>query len=222
MRLIQQLKAMQSSRDQLGILQRIDQITEELQLLRREVAALLVREAEANAKVEPEASDTEVAEVTLEEEPKVISNPNESDADAAIAGVSSLEELYSIDFVKKDEPEVEHMPEEEPTMETFAMSEPEADINELFIPRGSEEAMEKAFEPTLHFDLIDHLTIADKFLFANELCFGNQADLIDMLADIERLSSWSQVESYLYQVRGYKKDEEAVQVFATFIKEHSK
>lgn len=83
-------------------------------------------------------------------------------------------------------------------MDFIAKTDPEAKIDELFVARGSEEVLESAFEPALHFDLIDNLTIADKYLFANELFFGNQADLIEMLEEVERMSSWSQVEHYLY------------------------
>ncbi len=188
---------MQSNREPSGILQRIDQMVEELQLLRRQVAELLVREAEADAQ-------TTVA-----------------DTNSSRSHISSLEELYSLDFVKSEGPKTK-APVDDPFQESLLTIEPELGLNELFVPRGSEEILKSAFEPALHFHLIDHLTIADKFLFANELCFGDQSDLIDMLRDIERLSSWSQVESYLYQVRGFKKDEEAVQLLASFIKEHSR
>lgn len=201
---------MQSGREQIGILQRIDQMAEELQLLRREVADLLVREAEANAKAECKTTTTTVAEETCNKsaaEVGQLTKPTPS-----LSCISSLEELYTLDFVK----------EEEPIKEILSTTKPEAELSELFVARDSEEVLESAFEPALRFDLIDHLTIADKFLFANELCFGNQGDLIDMLGDIERLSSWSQVESYLYQVRGFRKDEESVKLLAAFIKEHSK
>lgn len=201
---------MQSSKEQLGILQRIDQMMEELQWLRREVADMLVREAEATSIT---SDDTEVSVSPTTE--------SASKTGSSISCISSLEELYALDF-DQEEDRKEETPTEDSAVELLSTVEPDADLNELFMPLNSEEVLESAFEPSLHFDLLDHLTIADKFLFANELCFGNQADLIDMLGDIERLSSWSQVESYLYQVRGFKKEDEAVKQLAAFVKDNSK
>ncbi|MBR8703979.1 hypothetical protein [Porphyromonas levii] len=210
---------MQNGREQQGLLQRIDQMMEELQLLRREVADLLVREAEANAKAASATTATKVAVAAREKTAAELESLAKSNP--SLSGISSLEELNTLDFVRGEEQPME-APSEEPILDFIAKTDPEAKIDELFVARGSEEVLESAFEPALHFDLIDNLTIADKYLFANELFFGNQADLIEMLEEVERMSSWSQVEHYLYDVRGFGKDEESAKLLATFIQEHSR
>lgn len=208
-----------------GLLQRIDQLLDELQSIRREVADLLLREADRHA----------------QEQEKGHSEPRANGAE--ITCISSLEELYAHDFTKEEETPAEPTPqpstqvEEErpsesapqaPTLEAeetptaTAQVEPSTlDLNDLFIPSQVPEMMEGAFEPKLTFHLHNNLTIADKYLFANELFMGNQDELSDLLTDIERLSSWSQLESYLYDVRRFNKEEEPVKQLVEFIKENS-
>lgn len=207
---------MERMSDGQNILQRIDKMMEELQLLRREVADRLVRDADRR----------ETAAQPAEQ-------PHEN-ATSHISCVSSLEELYALDFAKaKNEKEPNNEESEKPisastesvTVDKEFFDPDEAvenqQLDELFIPRDSEEILEDAFERKLRFDLIDQLTIADRYLFANELFYGDQEALVDMLRDIERLSSWSHLESYLYEVRQYSKEDEAVKQLVAYIKEHA-
>lgn len=207
---------MEYNKDGRGILQRLDKLTEELQLLRREVADLLVKQAECDAT------------------PAVSHPSHEGSAEKpAISCISSLEELFALDFenpkmevVSGDEEEANTVEPTvatvaEPTIEPSVEPQSEASIGDLFMTAGSDEAMEELFEERKHFNLLGNLSIADRYLFANELFMGDQAALTDMLADIEKLSDMSHVESYLYDVRQFGKDEEAVKHLVAFIKEHS-
>ena len=80
--------------------------------------------------------------------------------------------------------------------------------------------MEDLFEARKGFDLLSNLTIADRYLFANELFYGDQAALEDMLREMEPLSSMAHVESYLYDVRKLGRDEEVVKHLLEFVQEH--
>lgn len=84
-------------------------------------------------------------------------------------------------------------------------------------PTAEEESVREALEPLLDFDLVRSISLADTFLFANELFFGNKAQLEDMLAEIEHFSSMSQVEDYLYRVRGFSRDDATIQRLVGFI-----
>lgn len=210
--------SMEYNREAEGILQRIDKMADDLQRLRREVAQLLVKHTELCAE--------SGAKKVVEEEPTTGER-------SGISCISSLEELYARDFESDDEPTesapiaFEPMTEpmakttEEPTVAPVKSEGKKGDsLDELFVTAGGEEAMEELFEVRKGFDLLPNLTIADRYLYANELFYGNQAELDEMLADIERLSDIAHVESYLYDVRKLSKDEEVVQHLLEFIKEH--
>lgn len=174
-----------SKNNQQDILQRIDALVEELQLLRREVADLMVRDAAA-ANDEAEALTTTIIDDIAQEE-----------------CYKSTEDI-------------------DPKTEAEPKKEPEPELKDLFVPLNSEVVLESTFEEKVSFDLVNHLSLADKFLYANELFAGNQSELMVMLEEIERLSSWSHVESYLYSVQRFDRENEAVKHLVEFIKEHSK
>ena len=188
---------MEYNKEAEGILQRIDKMADDLQRLRREVAQLLVKHTELCAKGEStEAGSTEAP----------------SGERSEISCISSLEELYARDFESDDEP-TEH----EPIKNEKESSD---SLDDLFVKAGSEEAMEDLFEVRKGFDLLSNLTIADRYLFANELFYGDQAALEDMLREMEPLSSMAHVESYLYDVRKLGRDEEVVKHLLAFVQEH--
>ena len=82
---------------------------------------------------------------------------------------------------------------------------------------AEEKEEQSLFEPLLDFNLVRSISLADTFFYANELFFGNKAQLEDMLVEIERLSSMSQVENYLYEVRGFSRDDASIQRLMSFI-----
>ncbi|MDO5036374.1 MAG: hypothetical protein Q4D93_05380 [Porphyromonas sp.] len=90
-----------------------------------------------------------------------------------------------------------------------------------FIERGSAEEMRQTFEERVKFELIPHLSLADNYLFANELFMGNQAELKNVLSDLELMSSMSQAEDYLYNRLGLNPEHEEVQRFIDFIRGHA-
>lgn len=199
------------------LLQRIDAMIEELQQVRREIAHVLVQEAElAHCDVEEAPA--------IEEQPKC--------PPSGITCISSLEELYALDFEQSGEvrqqeeslgvepesvPDLNMEIEEEAPSELLLDDFPAGGIDDLFVPCGSDEVLESAFEPKVSFHLSSNLSIADRYLFANELFFGNLGELTGVISEIERMSSWSQVESYLYDTLSLKKDSEEVERFASFI-----
>lgn len=192
---------MEYNKEAEGILQRIDKMADDLQRLRREVAQLLVKHTELCAKGEsPEAVSAEAA----------------SSERSEISCISSLEELYARDFESDDEP-IAFEPVGEPIKNEKESSD---SLDDLFVKAGSEEAMEDLFEARKGFNLLSNLTIADRYLFANELFYGDQAALEDMLREMEPLSSMAHVESYLYDVRKLGRDEEVVKHLLAFIQEH--
>ena len=189
---------MEYNKEAEGILQRIDKMADDLQRLRREVAQLLVKHTELCAKGEStEAGSTEAP----------------SGERSEISCISSLEELYARDFESDDEP-TEHEPIAfEPVGEPIKNEKESSDsLDDLFVKAGSEEAMEDLFEARKGFDLLSNLTIADRYLFANELFY--------MLREMEPLSSMAHVESYLYDVRKLGRDEEVVKHLLEFVQEH--
>lgn len=197
---------MEYNKEAEGILQRIDKMADDLQRLRREVAQLLVKHTELCA-------NEESSETAPEKAP--------SGERSEISCISSLEELYARDFESDDEP-TEHEPIAfEPVGEpTKSEKEGSDSLDDLFVKAGSEEALEDLFEVRKGFDLLSNLTIADRYLFANELFYGDQAALEDMLREMEPLSSMAHVESYLYDVRKLGRDEEVVKHLLEFVQEH--
>lgn len=80
---------------------------EELQLLRREVADLLVRETEANAKAASATTATKVAVAAREKTAAELESLAKSNP--SLSGISSLEELNTLDFVRGEEQPMEHL-----------------------------------------------------------------------------------------------------------------
>ena len=87
-------------------------------------------------------------------------------------------------------------------------------------PKAADE--EAAFEPVLDFDLKNTLSLADSFFYAGEFFGGNTAEVETMLDEIEHLSGMTQVENYLFDVRGFSKEDPAVQRLLTFVIAHAK
>lgn len=65
------------------------------------------------------------------------------------------------------------------------------------------------------------LSVADSFLFANELFGGNRPELEGVLEEIDRLSSEEQLEHYLYDTLRLEPDREEVKRFRDFIRAHT-
>ena len=82
---------------------------------------------------------------------------------------------------------------------------------------GTAEGEDELFEPLLDFDLTGNISLADTFLYANEFFGGSRAAVEELLTEIERFSSISQVEHYLYEVCGYSKEDDAVVRLMSFI-----
>lgn len=91
----------------------------------------------------------------------------------------------------------------------FNLSE---DDNIVFVPK-KKMTLEKSFEPHLHFHPRRAFSLADTFMYANELCWGNRAEFDTILDEIERMSSWSQLENYIYTVLRLDPESESVQRF---------
>lgn len=201
------------------LLQRIDAMIEELHLIRREVANLLVERADCEVRASQCANT-----------------------------VMSLEELYARDFGEKPRIETDNIGETtlEVPHETAAKTKetegfrsegegvqnefdellhtaaPQQLMNDLFVPVGSDELLDDIFEEQSSFKVADLFSLADRYMYANHLFGGDTEALAEALTDIERLSSRRQVESYLYDVLRLKKDDEEVKEFARIILERTR
>ena len=109
-------------------------------------------------------------------------------------------------------------PASQVTLDDFEAVSPATEV-EPADPEQSREGGDEAslFEPLLDFNLVRSISLADTFFYANELFFGNKAQLEDMLIEIERLSSMSQVENYLYEVREFSREDPSIQRLMSFI-----
>lgn len=86
-----------------------------------------------------------------------------------------------------------------------------------FIPKAR-QTFEDSLEPRLYFHPRRAFSLADTFLYANELCFGNKGEFESVLDDIEKMSSWSQLENYIYVVLKMDRESENVLRFMDEIK----
>lgn len=89
----------------------------------------------------------------------------------------------------------------------------ERDDDIVFVPKQTEMSLDKSFEPQMFFHPRRAFSVADTFLYANELCWGNRMEFETMLDEIEKLSSWSQLEHYIYNVLRLDRESREVQRF---------
>lgn len=107
---------------------------------------------------------------------------------------------------------------QESSLDDFEAIAPEDGTSTI---RTTEEESRKLLEPLLDFDLLGSISLADTFFFANELFLGNKVRLEESLREIEKMSSMTQVENYLYDVCLFSHDDEAVQRLIDFILSHA-
>lgn len=82
----------------------------------------------------------------------------------------------------------------------------------IFVPKHK-VSLEETFEPRLYFHPRRAFSLADTFLYANELCWGNRAEFDIILDEIEKLSSLSQLQEYLFTVLKLDRESESVKKF---------
>lgn len=107
-------------------------------------------------------------------------------------------------------------PEEQPSP-----VDPEPTIDPLLEEKVPELTLETAFEPMVSFRTSGSLSVADSFFFANELFGGSRAELERVLEEVDRFSSVSQLQHYLYDTLQLAPDREEVARFYDFILSHS-
>lgn len=195
------------------ILSRIDGMIEELQLLRREVAQILVERADFQSRAE----NCETSSMTLEQlylQDYGHQSNNLSDQDKEEIPIVAEE-----DESKASEVEVINDEEKPHFDQLFEVTEPQASMNDLFVPFNEDDGIDAVFEKQMSFHVNERFSLADRYFYANELFCGDQVALNEALSDIEKLSSWSQVESYLYDVIRLKREDNVVKSFVEIIKE---
>ncbi|MDN4754131.1 hypothetical protein QYZ87_06260 [Porphyromonadaceae bacterium W3.11] len=218
------------------LLKRIDDMIEELHLIRRSVADLLVAQADSEARASScEASITSLEDLyrkdfgeketsqKAEEFPFV--SPEGFDKEPiTVEDLPSEKSVSSIggDVVSEDEPKEGEAESLDTFNELFHLAEPQGAINDIFVPLNDESSLDTIFEKSLSFDhLVDKFSLADRYFYANELFEGDQVAFDEALADIQRFSNWSQVESYVYDVIRLKRDNAIVKDFMAVIKNAS-
>lgn len=107
-------------------------------------------------------------------------------------------------------------PEEQPSP-----VDPEPAIDPQLEEKVPELTLETAFEPMVSFRTSGSLSVADSFFFANELFGGSRAELERVLEEVDRFSSVSQLQHYLYDTLQLAPDREEVARFYDFILSHS-
>lgn len=68
--------------------------------------------------------------------------------------------------------------------------------------------------------VVGKLSLAESFFYANELFAGNQGTLREVLEELEKMSSRSQIYSYLYDTLRFSKEEESVREFVAFVEDN--
>lgn len=219
------------------LLKRIDDMIEELHLIRRSVADLLVAQADSEARASScEASFTSLEELYRKDFGKKETSKDEEEVPfIAPEGFDKepikLEDLPSektespIEEASssQDDSEVKKDGEELDSFnELFHLAEPQGAINDIFVPLNDEASLDTIFEKSLSFGhLVDRFSLADRYYYANELFGGDQVAFDEALGDIQKFSNWTQVESYIYDVIRLKRDNATVKDFVAVIKEAS-
>lgn len=107
------------------------------------------------------------------------------------------------------------MPQEESHPIEADLRKPELNIDDediIFVPKR-QMSLEESFEPRLRYYPRRAFSLADTFLYANELCWGNRAEFDIILDEIEKMSSRSQLEDYLYTALKLDRESESVKRF---------
>lgn len=109
-------------------------------------------------------------------------------------------------------------PHEEPVLPevTEAIAAPQT------VPSVSSEAEEPVTDSgrPLTISVVGKLSLAESFFYANELFAGNQGALREVLEELEKMSSRSQLYSYLYDTLRFSKEEESVREFVAFVEDN--
>lgn len=109
-------------------------------------------------------------------------------------------------------------PHEEPVLADSSEAAP-APQTASSVSSETEEPVADAGRP-LTISVVGKLSLAESFFYANELFAGNQGTLREVLEEIERLSSRSQLYSYLYDTLRFSKEEESVRDFVAFVEDN--
>lgn len=192
----------------------IDTMITELTQMRDEVAAAVERSEEV-VSVPMDGTDSEVTESDALSPETGDKLPSE-ETPIEVADQSSDSE------VRGDTTDPQHPSTEEETASSEAkLSAATASVDPILEEKVPELTLETAFEPLIDFHTSGHLSVADSFLFANELFLGNRPALVTALSEIDRLSSMTQLRHYLYDTLRLDEEDEAVQHFYDFIVAHS-
>lgn len=178
-----------------NLLESIDRMMVELQEMRVAVASLLSERAEMEARL----AEYEVAMPPMDEESASESKPVEAVQNSE--GAEVVEEKHFDRLVLG--------------------TEPQQSMVDVFVPMDEADDLDVVFEDQLTFDVVHRFSLADRYYYANEFFQGDQSSFVEALEHIEHMSSWSQVENYLYEVLKLKKGDGAVRDFAKIIKECS-
>ena len=108
-----------------------------------------------------------------------------------------------------------------PSIEDFVPVHAASDDHSVPEEHPVSDSSRDLFEPILDFRLSSSISLADTFFYAGELFMGNKPLFEEMLTEMEQLSSMTQVENYLYQVRGFSKDDPVVQRLLGFVVSHA-
>lgn len=129
-----------------------------------------------------------------------------------------------------DEEESEETPAEKawsqiddmPGLEDFTAVNPAETPHEEPVPVEVPEAVVPVADAgrPLTVSVVGKLSLAESFFYANELFAGNQGALREVLEELEKMSSRSQIYSYLYDTLRFSKDEESVREFVAFVEDN--
>lgn len=193
------------------ILARIDNVISELKELRQLVANEDIPSADTEPKALGDLYDLDFSEQEKSIEPEEEKTP----VPDSIFALGSDTTLY---FDSSEDDDLDVFLENLHGVDDEAEEELLADS---FVEKGSTADMHQTFEAKVHFHLIDQLSLADNYLFANELFAGNQAELKNVLSELEQMSSLSQAEDYLYNRLGFDAESEEVKRLWAFIHENA-
>lgn len=179
-----------------NLLDTLDRMMEELKEMRMEVASLLSERADLQARL---------AEMEAALDKKVVPE----------VASPKLEEAIQEPVQQVEEVEEKHFDR------LLLGTEPQKAMNDVFVPMDEADDLDVVFEDQIAFEVVHRFSLADRYYYANEFFHGDQGSFVEALENIERMSSWSQVENYLYEVLRLNSGDSVVKDFAKIIKECS-
>lgn len=193
--------------------QRLQSIIKELEGIRTDLAEL---------------SSTKKAETLHTSDTSKAYESDEEDVCLIDDEVTDLPEEYQVDgALQGGEERLDQSTDGQPSQDFAVETHQKAGVatmNELFAPKASTaEDMGRLFQKsTTTFDLTRGVALADQYLFIRELFDNDSEAYRSTIEEINRMSSWAQVEHYLRHILQLSPDDETVERFFEVIKASAK